>query len=309
MEKDAPRSTRAEAAEARAGVRVGVAPLLERLVDYAGTFPPAGLALEAAAENFVGYRRGEQRSLLSRMAVALGDLERLASWARARPGAEALPVTVIAGERFADGVAAATRLAPVLRIEAVEARVATPADVSAAARSAALGVELVGEIALDAPATWPGLLDAIGEHGLRAKLRTGALVPSAIPPAGLVAKFVVACARRDLAAKFTAGLHHALSCERALTYASDSPRGPMYGFVNAYAAAALAYELAADEARVERCLTERSATAIVADAHGLVVSGERVTTAQLAHLRTKVGAFGSCSFEEPATDLVALGWL
>lgn len=305
MEKDAPRSPRPGAADARAGV----APLLERLVDYAGTFPPAGLALEAAAENFVRYRGGERSALLSRMAVALGDLERLAAWVSARPGTAALQVTVIAGERFADGVAAATRFAPHLAIEAVEGRVATPADVTAAARSAAKGVELVGELPLEAPATWPALLDALGEHGLRAKLRTGALVPSAIPPAALVAKFVAACARRDLALKFTAGLHHALSCERALTYASDSPRGPMYGFVNAYAAAALAFELGADEARVERCLAERSAEEIRADAHGLVVHGERITTAQLAHLRTKVGAFGSCSFEEPLADLVALGWL
>jgi hypothetical protein len=305
MEKDASRSTRVGAADAR----TGVAPLLERLVDYAGTFPPAALALEVAAENFVRHRAGVQRALLARMAVALGDCERLANWVRARPGTAPLPVTVIAGERFADGVAAATSFAPHLAIEAVEGRVASPADVTAAARCAAQGIELVGELPLETPAKWPALLDALGEHGLRAKLRTGALVPSGIPPAALVAKFVVACARRDLALKFTAGLHHALSCERALTYASDSPRGPMYGFVNAYAAAALAFELGADEARVERCLTERSADALRADAHGLVVQGERITTAQLAHLRTKVGAFGSCSFEEPATDLVALGWL
>jgi hypothetical protein len=83
----------------------------------------------------------------------------------------------------------------------------------------------------------------------------------------------------------------------------------MYGFVNAYAAAALAFERGADEARVEHCLLERSAELLRADALGLVVQSERITTAELAHLRTKVGAFGSCSFEEPAADLVALGWL
>jgi hypothetical protein len=107
----------------------------------------------------------------------------------------------------------------------------------------------------------------------------------------------------------TAGLHRAHSCVRALTYASDAPQGPMYGFLNAYAAAALAYLRRADEATVAACLSDEAPRAVAVDARGLAWRDQLFGPAELALLRRSVGPFGSCSFDEPVADLTALGCL
>jgi hypothetical protein len=89
----------------------------------------------------------------------------------------------------------------------------------------------------------------------------------------------------------------------------------MHGFVNAYAAAGLAFEHRADVATVERCLLASDARSFRATAAGLSVELDgqtpaALTTDQLRELRGRfISAFGSCSFDEPLEDLRALGWL
>src|SRR6185436_8562609 len=74
-----------------------------------------------------------------------------------------------------------------------------------------------------------------------AKVRTGALTPEAIPSPESLAAFLADAAARRLAFKATAGLHHPLRSNRALTYAIDTPRAAMHGFLNVFAAAAFAW--------------------------------------------------------------------
>ncbi|QDU85399.1 hypothetical protein Pla163_25280 [Planctomycetes bacterium Pla163] len=318
----------------RSGLRApALEPLLVGLVDYAGTFPPAGLDLEAAAANFAGYRRSKWAWVLGRAAVAQGDLSSLAAWVREHDaGSAPWPITAVVGERFdrtADLVAAAAEqdpaddglagAGPALDVQAFECRVASAADVTAAARAlaplVAAPTDVVVEVAADRPDDWAPLLDAIAAVGARAKLRTGAVVAAAIPPADVVARFLVACAARRLPVKLTAGLHHALCATRALTYEPAGPIGPMHGFVNAYAAAGLAFEHGADVATVERCLLAPDARSFRATSAGLSVELDGrapavLTTDQLRELRGRfISAFGSCSFDEPLEDLCALGWL
>jgi len=265
-----------------------LAPLLAGLVDYAGTFPPAGLALDDAAAEFLRHLAGPHRRLLARFAVALADLAPLARLVAARPGAAPVAVAAVVGTDWAGGAAALSAHAPVLDVLALEGRVASSAE-AAAARAAvgsgALGPELVGEVAAEDHERWPAVLDALVAHGLRAKLRTGAVVPSGIPRPALVARFLVACAARGLPCKLTAGLHRAHSCVRALTYANDAPQGPMYGFLNAYAAAALAYLRRADEATVAACVADEARGAVAVDARGLAWRDHLFGPAELALLR------------------------
>ncbi len=50
---------------------------------------------------------------------------------------------------------------------------------------------------------------------------------------------MAACRAAGVPFKATAGLHHPLRAEQALTYAEGSPRGVMHGFLNVFGAAAL----------------------------------------------------------------------
>src|SRR4051794_13406365 len=51
--------------------------LASRIIDYAGTFPPAALPCGAAAENFANYRKREHAWMLRWLVVSAADLERI----------------------------------------------------------------------------------------------------------------------------------------------------------------------------------------------------------------------------------------
>jgi hypothetical protein len=144
--------------------------------------------------------------------------------------------------------------------------------------------------------------------GAFAKVRTGGLTPDAIPSPGAIADFLKRAAERRLPFKATAGLHHPIRSFRPLTYAPDSPRAVMHGFLNVFIAAAFAW-FGEDELLAEILKEE--------DPRAFVFAGEAVhwrncslTTGQIqAARRDFAHSFGSCSFEEPAADLRELGFL
>lgn len=295
--------------------------LLTGLVDYAGTFPPAGLAIEAACEGFARARSSSASWVAGRFAVALGDVPAVDAWlaeaSDGEHGGRPWPLTVVIGAGWDRVAEMAGRSSERVALEAYEGRVASGAEVEAAhvalRRQVASSSDVVLEVPADREEVWPELLEAIASHGARAKLRTGSVRPTEIPTPRTVARFLAACAARDLPLKLTAGLHRALRAERALTYEPGGPCGQMHGFVNAYAAAGLALLRGAPVDTLERCLETREARAFEATASGLRIAFPGVDTTftpeELRQLRTRVAAFGSCSFDEPLEDLVSLGWL
>jgi hypothetical protein len=147
------------------------------------------------------------------------------------------------------------------------------------------------------------LLDAIKRHGQRAKIRTGGITPDAFPAIGNVAEFLRACRAKGVAFKATAGLHHPLRCVKPLTYEPAAPTGTMHGFLNVFLAVALL-----DHA--EDILAETDPRAFAFEDDAASWRGHRVTTEELRTMRsTFATSFGSCSFEEPISDLKELGWL
>ena len=148
-----------------------------------------------------------------------------------------------------------------------------------------------------------GLLDAIRRHGQRAKIRTGGITPDAFPAIGNVAEFLRACKAKGVAFKATAGLHHPLRCVKPLTYEPNAPLGTMHGFLNVFLAATLL-----DHA--DAILAESDPGAFAFDDDSAAWRGHRVTTEEIVATRRDFAtSFGSCSFEEPISDLRELGWL
>lgn len=177
--------------------------LLERLIDYAGTFPPAALPCSAAAENFATYRQSEHAWMLRWLVVSAADLPRVP--------AELAGALAVLGDSDHPGAAA-------LESKRV---VSAPRPVYC-----------------EVP---PTELDAVKQAGCFAKVRTGGVKPDAIPSVADVAQFIRACAERRLAFKATAGLHHPVRAEHPLTYEPDAPRAVMHGFLNVFVAACLAW--------------------------------------------------------------------
>ena len=282
--------------------------LLTALVDYAGLFPPAGLSMADAAAEYARGRRAPEAWLLGRLVVPAARLAELLPLLPG-DGEGPWPISVLLGPELAGDTARVAAFdagaAARARVDSVELKASTPEEAQAALEAAPRGVLAYVELPLDAELG--PLFAVLKARGARAKLRTGGLVPEAIPDPAHVARFLAACAAAGVAFKATAGLHHPLRAEHALGYATGAPRAVMHGFLNVFAAAALAYGGAA-AVDLEAVLRQESAAAFRLDEEGLSWRRLRSSTAELARCRASFAAsFGSCSFAEPVTDLRALG--
>ena len=177
--------------------------LVTRLIDYAGMFPPAGLPLGPAIENYRAYRERDRSWMLGRFVIRAEQLDSLAA-------TDGISFSVLASEDDP-------------RAEAIESRtiVSTPKPTYCEG-----GVDRLAEVR---------------EAGAFAKVRTGGVTRDAIPPVEYVAEYIRACARLRLPFKATAGLHHPVHSVHPLTYESGAECAMMHGFVNVFLAAAFAW--------------------------------------------------------------------
>ncbi len=317
--------------------------LLDGLIDYAGLFPPAGLSMADAVARYADYRDRPHAWMLGRFVVPCGRLTELehaaASFAtRERPW----PLATLAGADLSADLEALTRFRAAHEgagglggprsansgrfvVASLDVKIAGAADVERVSAVLPRDVDLWLEVTPlpargPAPEPDPDLaatLEAIQRAGHGAKLRTGGVVPELIPSAATVACFLVAALRAGVRSKATAGLHHPVRSRQALTYEADSPRAVMHGFLNVFLAAALGRARLAQgasaedvEAALVDLLEEEDPRAFVFTDDEWRWREYRLDRAALTEGRQAAAvSFGSCSFEEPLTDLAALGWL
>jgi hypothetical protein len=307
--------------------------LLRGAIDYAGLFPPAALAMDAAARNHAAYRAGDERWMLGRFVVPATRLDELAdAEARVRDAARApddgapwrlsaLVGADVEGELArVDAFTARHAGRPRLVVDAVELKAADARALRDVARAVAArgGVPYAGEAYVEVPLDPDPapLAAAAREGGVRLKARTGGVTRDAFPSPARVLRFLARCAEADVGCKATAGLHHALRGEHPLTYEPGCARGTMFGFVGVLLADALLRDGAAADDLVP-LLEERDAAALAFDDDGAAwrsASGSRaafrVGVDAIAAARARgLASFGSCSFEEPVAELRALGLL
>ena len=263
---------------------------LERLIDYAGLFPPAKLAVTQALEGYRAASRGDRAWMLGRFIVPLAALEQM-------PAGIPLSVIVEARKDAFETLAGARRTGA-RRIEALEI---PPAAASRCAelRSAFGWDDVPVYLELPASGGMEAQIEAAAAHNLRAKLRCGGVEPQMYPSVAGVARFIRCALAARLPFKATAGLHHPVR-------RNDPQAGvTMHGFLNLLAAAAFAYE---HQSIVEAIVAEEDPRAFgLADE--LRWREHRADAAAIAAVRKRFVGYGSCSFDEPVEDLAGLGIL
>ena len=292
--------------------------LLRDLIDYAGLFPPASLAMAPSVANYDSYSRSEWNWILGRFIVPVG---RLAEFEEAFAGLPAPPsgagfttwrLSVLLGSDPVVDVAGIrefnTRLASSSSgrravIESVEVKVASPEEISR------LSGIIPAELATYFEFLLPGCAEciaAVAGCGRRAKIRTGGETAEKVPAPENVVEFVRLCASANVPFKATAGLHHPLRSVHRFTYQTDSPSGIMHGFVNVFLAAA--FLRAGMETKIAvKLLDEQSADAFHFTADGVDWRQHRLSQREIAAARLGFAvSFGSCSFTEPINDLKSL---
>ena len=244
--------------------------LLTNLIDYAGLYPPAALPLKDVAEKYASYRTSADGWMLNRVVLPLSKL----AWTHF-------------DEDWRISLLVDSEPGPLPhQVETLETKLA---------------------LSLSRPTYCEVPLDQITDAF--AKVRTGGLTPDAVPTPETIADFLHRAAERRLPFKATAGLHHPMRSLRPLTYAADSPRAVMHGFLNVFLAAAFAWHGAARDLLVG-VLQEEDPRAFEFRDDELRWRGNRLTPDQMATARRDFAhSFGSCSFEEPVADLRDLGLL
>lgn len=302
----------------QAPVAASAGVLLRGLIDYAGLFPPASLAMAVAATNYESYLHAEFRWMLGRFIVPvarLGEFEEAVNRLPHAPGhadsrwsLSALPSANLAADlalirEFTDRVAASSSQKTV-SIDSLEIKIASAEEIERLSKLIPAELETYFEIPLNADVG--DCIKAVGDCGRRAKIRTGGETSDKFPTSASVVEFMRLCAASNVAFKATAGLHHPIRSLHRLTYQADSASAIMHGFLNVFLAAAFMRAGLETPLAVE-LMNEKSAATFHFDSEGVLWREHRLTVADLSNSRRDFAiSFGSCSFTEPVEDLRAL---
>ena len=292
--------------------------LLDGLIDYAGLFPPASLAVADAVRAYAKYRGGEAGWMLGRFVCPVAQLDAFGMVAEPLlpRDAGAIPWRLAAigtGDHAADA-AAMLRVNDCHRwsweecsaiVDTMETRAETLDDVAAIHTAFPTEISVYVEVPLTRDPR--PFIDALARTGRSAKMRTGGVSAEAFPQAAQIVLFIDACIEAGVAFKATAGLHHVLCGSYPFTYAPDAAQGSMFGFFNVLLACALRLDNATP-AEIEVALLESDRTSVTFADDAIFWRSRRFDRTRLAHLREHVmTSFGSCAFTEPVSEVRAMG--
>jgi hypothetical protein len=281
--------------------------LLAGLIDYAGLFPPASVDMETAVTNYSRYIEGEHAWMLGRFIVPASRLSEFESKLNGKANGWRVSVLVADAAHEMPGIVEFNaRHEGRCAVDAVELKAVTADDVAQARMY--IHRSMIPYFEID-PANARALLPAIAEADGRAKIRTGGVTAGMFPSSAAIAGFMLDCLCAKVAFKATAGLHHPIRCMRPLTYEADAPTGVMHGFLNVFVAAVFARAGAARDRLVEILADENTGDLVFTD-EGISWRDLRASRAQIQDAREHfASSFGSCSFEEPVSDLQSLSLL
>jgi hypothetical protein len=297
--------------------------LLHKVIDYAGLFPPAKLPLAQSIHNYLRYLGDPDRWILGRFVCPVERLEELAGIVQSMgPSGPPVEVSALGAARSADAFAAGFALEVgtfqeiswflnrVLTAPAYEVRLpselAHTANISIVDGKALCSIHFEANLDSEARSWLPRLLAALreatgGRYGF--KLRCGGLEAAAFPTSEQVAFIIVACRDAGIPLKFTAGLHH------PIRHFDESIQVRMHGFINVFAAGALAHVRRLNEEQVQAIIDDDDARHFVFSDAAFRWKDWQATTSEIEAARRMLVSFGSCSFDEPREDLRRLGWL
>src|SRR5260370_5727353 len=219
------------------------------LIDYAGLFAPASLAMASSVANYDTYSQSEWNWILGRFIVPVARLgefeEAFAGLATPSPGTGFAnwrlsvllgsdPVADVANIREFNARVTNSGSGRRAVVESVEVKVASAEEIKRV--SGVIPAEYATYFEVP-PSSCAECIAAVAYYGRRAKIRTGGETADKFPASESVIEFIRLCAAANVPFKATAGLHHPLRSVHRFTYQPESPSGVMHGFVNVFLAA------------------------------------------------------------------------
>ncbi|MBS1721198.1 MAG: hypothetical protein JST35_12195 [Armatimonadetes bacterium] len=295
---------------------------LSKVVDYAGVFPPAKLAVTDAVENYLAAHHGPNRWIVDRFVINVGRLEDLiVELDQHTPeeinGRDPIGLTVVGTAQpdhkhwksgFDHDVSVMERFQRLAenRAEVLGFEIRVPDHEHLEHYTHDLKGFSNLDIFVELP--WgPMVPESIGliaaMDSLNVKARTGGVEASAFPSAIDVAGFIQATVQSNVPFKCTAGLHEPVAHPDPVLQATH------HGFVNIFAATAFAMEQELSRKELAQVLEVQDPAAFVVTDEGLRVGEFAASSDALQEARELFLGFGCCSIQEPVEGLRRMGWL
>lgn len=282
--------------------------LFSSIVDYAGLFPPAKLAMEEAIANYARYQTACHHWMLGNFVIPVSRINELEQLLLKLPieGSETINwrLSVIISPEVELAIAKIQALNdhPKIAIASLEFPPLSLSEIDKVFPYLPADIEAFFEIPYNED--FKSYLTLLQRPGTSAKIRTGGLSAEAFPTISQLYRFIFACADAQVAFKATAGLHHPLPGNYPLTYEPDSSNAMMHGFVNVAVLAALVYwqKITAQEALV--ILQDSNIDSFQVSADSITWKDCRLNIGEIQKARQSFfRCFGSCSFQEPIESL------
>lgn len=291
---------------------------MSSVVDYAGLYPPASLDEPTVVSNFAAIHASPRSWMLGRLVWPAARIESLSALAKdIAPAAQppetegAWPVTALLGDAGTPDFARAVELVsafnarheqpgePAMRIDSVEFKVSDPGAIERALDALPEDVWPYVEIPLDGDPR--GMVAALAGLDAAAKLRTGGVTAAAHPAPRALASAIAACAQCGVAFKCTAGLH------RAMRHWNAAASAHQFGFLSLFAGACLVWARKLDADGLQAMLEDADPSQFDVSENAIAWQGARIVTREIEEARERFAhSFGSCSFDEPWDDMMAL---
>jgi hypothetical protein len=301
-----------------------------KLIDYAGLFPPANLSLAQAFHNYIFYVQCDYKWMLNKFIIPAKKLDELTELMAGMKIQGTVPFSILGSggetaaefsKNFEDDLknisSFKSKHANLVSIDAFEVRL--PKDIFEHEDNDDI-LDLMISVSDRLEKTFGKTIPVFYEAHMSDdyeqiiirtvetiasldkacgfKLRTGGAEASAFPAAERVAFAIMTCCEFNVPMKCTAGLHH------PIRHYNEEVSSYMHGFLNVFGAAILAYVNNLDEQELLEVLNDEDPYEFVFTESGIQWKDEEVSNAQIKEAREKfMISYGSCSFDEPIDDL------
>lgn len=318
---------------------------MKGVIDYAGLFPPASLALDPALRNYIRYREGEDGWMLSRFIIPYGRMEELVPYEgelydTGRP----LELSVLGGstETVSEFEGESDELLSALDrfhgghpgsvgTEILEVKLPREAVLAADAGDLKKIMDRLAE-RLGEDERYPdyvfyesvleeswrkdlrAVMKALEEHNMESDYGRYEYAGFKLRCGGTRARMFPGTDQVAFALNRARRHRLALKCTAGLHHPvrhySESVSTRMHGFFNVFGGAMLAWANDLDDGELESILKEEDPEQFRFGGEGLEWGEYGVTADDIAELReVALISYGSCSFDEPREDLRDLGLL
>ncbi|MBU8690816.1 hypothetical protein ACH0BK_24550 [Priestia megaterium] len=310
-------------------LKTSIQAFLSSLIDYAGLFPPASLPLDTTVRNYKNFQVCKDSWMLGNFIIPAVRIDELALYAEMFSEDQPLTISTV-GSRTNNRIDCLHEIYNDLkRIKSFSDKYQSTVKVNMfemsfppmvpdrdlletiAVETGKYGLKTFCEATIPLNEEWESkiikILDVIAEHNIEGgpklgfKLRTGGVTSDAFPTPEQVATVLIGCRDRNIALKFTAGLHHPIRMYR------KEVNTQMHGFLNVFTAGMLANVYNLNRLETAEILADDTLTNFAFTNEGLSWGNLTISISEILSLREKaLCSYGSCSFDEPRDELRAL---